>query len=230
MKKKNIILIVVAAIVLLVVCYFVCTKVFVKKPKKKVNTNREFVAEVEPADSDLVIKIYEHDGGYVITKKGYNSDDYKYLASYNCSSLNCKGYDVSPTGTKAIIFDNYTYYLYNYGNLRKEEVSLGNIGISNIEIIYSDRNVYGLYVINEENKGAFYNLDKNRYVTEFIYDGNASNKNDNLTDNNYFVGINNLGDGSTYTINIINNEAGDIVKILDSVTDIEKELKNVSLR
>ena len=230
MKKKNIILIVVAAIVLLVVCYFVCTKVFVKKPKKKVNTNREFVAEVEPVDSDLVIKIYEHDGEYVITKKGNNGDEYKYLASYNCSSLNCQGYDVSPMGTKAIIFDNYTYYLYNYGNLRKEEVTLGNIGISNIEIIYSDRNIYGLYVINEDNKGAFYNLDKQRYVTEFIYDGNASNKNANLTDNNYFVGINNLDDGSTYTINIINNEAGDIVKIIDSVTDIEKELKNVSLR
>ena len=233
-KGKTIILIVIAVVVLLVVGYFICSKVLAKntnKKKKNNNVANSVIVNQEPDDSDLILKIYEqtNTNKYTITKSGYNNEEYKYLASYSCSNLNCKGYSVTPVGTKSIIYDNYKYYLYNYGNARLEELDLGTGDIENIEMIYSNTNVYGLYVINSESKGAFYNLDKKRYVTEFVYDGDASSKAVNLIDNNYFVGVSNLDD-SNVMLYVIDSEAGDIVKTMENVTDIDEELKSLSLR
>ena len=232
--KKKIILIVAIVVVLLVVGIVVFSKVLNKNTHKK-HSNKpvdsSIIVNQEPEDSDLILKIYEQENAdgnkYVISKTGYDSQEYKYLASYSCKSMNCKGYGVSPLGTKSVIYDNNTFYLYNYGNARLEELDLRVLDISDIEIIYSDKSVYGLYIINSESKGAFYNLDKKRFVTEFVYDGNGSANSYDLIDKNYFVGIAN-NDDESYILDIINNESGDIVKMIDNVTNIEEALKSVN--
>ena len=178
----------------------------------------------EPVRDGGTIYIYKSgDNWYNISEYAYENDYYTYVDSYKCYSTNCRGYSISYVTKEAIIYDNNKYYLYNYDTKKSEELALGNEEFSNIDLIYSRKNTYGLYVVNKNGKGAFYNLKNREYISNFIYDNANNYQTDELLDMNYFAGtIVNENDYSGI-IEIINNSNGAKIKTISDAMYIRSE-------
>ena len=178
----------------------------------------------EPVRDGGTIYIYKSgDNWYNISEYAYENDYYTYVDSYKCYSTNCRGYSISYVTKEAIIYDNNKYYLYNYDTKKSEELVLGNEEFSSIDLIYSSKNTYGLYVVNKNGKGAFYNLKNREYISNFIYDNANNYQTDELLDMNYFAGtIVNENDYSGI-IEIINNSNGAKIKTISDAMYIRSE-------
>ena len=178
----------------------------------------------EPVRDGGTIYVYKSgDNWYNISEYAYENDYYTYVDSYKCYSTNCRGYSISYVTKEAIIYDNNKYYLYNYDTKKSEELALGNEEFSNIDLIYSRKNTYGLYVVNKNGKGAFYNLKNREYISNFIYDNANNYQTDELLDMNYFAGtIVNENDYSGI-IEIINNSNGAKIKTISDAMYIRSE-------
>ena len=178
----------------------------------------------EPVRDGGTIYIYKSgDNWYNISEYAYENDYYTYVDSYKCYSTNCRGYSISYVTKEAIIYDNNKYYLYNYDTKKSEELVLGNEEFSSIDLIYSSKNTYGLYVVNKNGKGAFYNLKNREYVSNFIYDSANNYQTDELLDMNYFIGTIINENDYTGIIEIINNSNGNKIKTISDAMYIRSE-------
>ena len=178
----------------------------------------------EPVRDGGTIYIYKSgDNWYNISEYAYDNEYYTYVDSYKCYSTTCRGYSISYVTKEAIIYDNNKYYLYNYDTKKSEELALGNEEFSNIDLIYSRKNTYGLYVVNKNNKGAFYNLKNREYISNFIYDNANNYQTDELLDMNYFAGTIINENDYTGIIEIINNSNGAKIKTISDAMYIRSE-------
>ena len=178
----------------------------------------------EPVRDGGTIYIYKSgDNWYNISEYAYDNEYYTYVDSYKCYSTTCRGYSISYVTKEAIIYDNNKYYLYNYDTKKSEELVLGNEEFSSIDLIYSSKNTYGLYVVNKNNKGAFYNLKNREYISNFIYDNANNYQTDELLDMNYFAGTIINENDYTGIIEIINNSNGAKIKTISDAMYIRSE-------
>lgn len=178
----------------------------------------------EPVRNGGTIYIYKSgENWYNISEYAYDNENYIYVDSYKCYSEDCHGYGVSYVTKEAIIYDNNKYYLYNYGTKKSEELDLGKEELNNIEMIHSSKDTYGLYIINKNYKGAFYNLKNKEYITGFIYNGASNYQVDELLDMNYFAGT--ITNENTYksVIDIIDNNKGNKIKTINDAYYVRSE-------
>ena len=184
-----------------------------------------------PVYSDKEIYIYGYtysdNTSYTISNNKYENDTYhKLFHTYACLKDNCQGYAVSQVTKDTVIYDEDTYYLYNYETENKVRLDLRTDEIYEyINFISSSSKDYGIYIQKREDnkiKFALYNLETNKLITDFIYTNVNTYKIDKLLNDGYFVA--NAGEElKDIKLYIINNKDGSVYKELNDSSIISEE-------
>ena len=129
------------------------------------------------------IYLYKYNNTYKgqdsVTKESVNTKQYfvstyvdyqegTLVDTYECYTKECKAYDFSDVLGKAIIYDG-AYYLYNFNNDEKIKLDITDNNLNYINFVQTDMKVYGLVLYKESGKGAFYNLNSNKIITDYNY-------------------------------------------------------------
>ena len=172
----------------------------------------ELKTEMKASDSEIYIYHAVYSNGdtdyYYASNTPYDFDDNpKLVDTYSCQSNNCIGYASYANHNKEVVIFDEEYYLYNQNN--KEKTAINNIGNSKYEdvelILDKNYNVFALFLINSNHKGAFYINNKETIITDFEYDSPTTPT--SLIEKGYLAAnqiINN--DISVYLINQITGE------------------------
>ncbi len=128
---------------------------------------------------------------YVDTKSEYNDwlyDETKYKKkyTYKCKTSDCNGSYVYEFLNYAIIKDE-NYVIYDYVKNKYKDIEVGEEDINDITLLYYEDKVYGYALMNSNDKVAIYNLDEEKLVTDFIYNGYYYDESPELIDGNIIV-------------------------------------------
>ena len=126
--------------------------------------------------SGVYINLYKmKDSDYILNyssnsynKNNYETSDYNKVGSYYCYSYNCKFKD--GVFDKILVFDDDKYILYDINKNTEEVVNLDTDSSNDIRFFIGDNKIYGLQV-SKNYKYAYYDLQANKYVTDFKYSG-----------------------------------------------------------
>lgn len=183
------------------------------KEKPVVSKNQIFIYENKINDSTYY---YASNNKYE-----YENEYPKLINTYNCNVEDCIGYYGSSSNNHEVVIYDDEYYLFDiYTNDTNELSGVGKTKYMYIDNI-TDKNgdTKGLYLQKEDGNGAYYNLSKNKIVTDFIYGNNSTTT--NLFSKGYYSGV--TYKKNTPTLNIINQSTGDIVKSYKNVSSISDE-------
>ena len=104
---------------------------------------------------------------FVSSFEGYSYNT-TLVDTYECYSKKCEGYNYSEIINKAIIHDG-DYYLYDFSTKEKSKLNIEGNDYSNINFVENENKTLGLFIYKNNQGYAFYNLDSNTVVTEYIY-------------------------------------------------------------
>lgn len=105
--------------------------------------------------------LYEKEDGLNWTKDGSTS---RIIHTYQCEVEDCK-YLYVGAEQETVLLDRVNYY-YNYVTKTKEEIYTSET-IKQTEFVSWDNRILGINLQNEENKWAYYDLEKKECLTEF---------------------------------------------------------------
>ncbi len=112
---------------------------------------------------------------------------------YYCNNKNCNGVYLIEEVPYAIIKDGDNYLIYNYNDNQYRYLNIGK-NIDNIDILYYEAKMFGIVVGNDNGKYRLYSLEKNDFVTDYIFT-NYMNNEGSLVDNN-LICVSNIADGN----------------------------------
>ena len=115
-------------------------------------------------DSDYILNYSSN--GY--SQNNYETSEYNKVGSYYCYSYNCKFKD--GVFDKVLIFDDDKYILYDINKKTEEVINLDVDSSNDIRFYIDDNKIYGLQV-SKNYKYAYYDLQTNKYLTDFKYSG-----------------------------------------------------------
>ena len=105
---------------------------------------------------------------YFVSSYEGNSNNTTLVDTYECYNKKCEGYNYSEIINKAIIHDG-DYYLYDFSTKEKSKLNIEGNDYSNINFVENENKTLGLFIYKNNQGYAFYNLDSNTVVTEYIY-------------------------------------------------------------
>ena len=204
MKKRNkIFLILIILIILLFIVYLVREKTSVKEIKevKKIITTKKDKWIIPNGDA-LKINIYYdkknnlYEAINEFDSYNYNLSSYKLINSYRCTLDSCQSYKVDNDSKKVIIKDD-GYYIYDFIDNKAKKLNISDAYYKEVEILSYNGKIYGLSILNINDKYAFYSYKKEDFTLEFDYDNILSSEKNCLINGNIIV----TKDNKYYVIN-----------------------------
>lgn len=216
--------------------------------KQEEKIEKKFEEQVEEKEkSGVVISLYKSESDEYIfshssndyNKNYYETSDYNKIGEYECYSYNCKYKDGYVD--QIIVYDD-DYILYDVNTKKENKLDLNVDSSDDVRLISYDKKVYGIQS-GKYNKYAYFDLNKNKYITDFEYSGFNSdgalkfnkiigykiNDNDDIgiysKSNYYLINIKNgkidyeVNDSYSFQANELNNH---IYYIKSIVTDTDK--------
>ena len=138
---------------------------------------------ISMADNLNEIKVYKQ-GNNILASKNTLESDMEIINTYKCESYECIVYDLNKDNNTIIIADK-DIFIYDYTNISKTVLNIDYKDYSDIK--YINNNLY----IKYNNKYALFNINENKYITDFIYDGININKYTNIVDSVFTAYTNN---------------------------------------
>ncbi len=238
-KGKKIIVIVLILVLVLILAaiaflYFNNKDATEQKEEEKSNVVYEW-ANVENGNSDSVINIYKSENDSYYIAEEYSNDDIKYLENeyektdeYICHSSDCYiiSSDYNSSKEYYMIWDN-NYYLVLISDKKQLLINAEDINMFEAIDDYND-NLIGLSLRNSTEKSAFYNIELNKIIIDYLYERYTEgfyNENSSITDKTIPAikdyDINDSGDGvfEMMTIDFIDITTGEIKTSLNTAYD-----------
>lgn len=106
--------------------------------------------------------IYQTDDEKSWTKNGSTDN---IIHTIRCEKEDCKMIYVGKTEQDTVLFDG-NYYYYNYETRNKKQLNIQE-KVASANLVYFDNKIVGLELYNEKEKSAYYDLEKQRLLTEF---------------------------------------------------------------
>lgn len=232
-SKKGLIIFFLSLIIIIISVLILWLCLFNKEDKKDDTTDQEIKDEIKDKEKeeikeeetsniiderekvDVLIKFYKSiDSDYI---QAYNSNEevdyfsteqnYTNIGSYQCYSKDCVY--KSGANNKVVIYDE-DFILYDIDKHSSKKLDLNVDFDQSIFMISIDKKVYGLQVSNGA-QTAFYNLDSNKYVTDFKY--NYFVVDGALKQGNIIASINNYdekNDNYTFSYYILDQATGKV--------------------
>lgn len=175
-ERKKIMMITLGTFIMLIGLFTIYKN---EKPKPHKKNNQVTTVKKEekwdvPSGSATLIKIYSSINNDIVTSKEESTDiyegnsDYKYLTSYRCYLSDCKSFGFNNEKDYIIIRDD-GYLIYDYKNNLAKKLNLPNADYNSVEFLTYEEKDYGLAISNIHEKYAFYDLEKQKFTTEFKY-------------------------------------------------------------
>lgn len=189
-------------------------------------TYGELKEEPEESKTEIYIyqNIFDNSNYYYASNSKYDfEEEYpKLVDTYYCSSDNCIGYQSNASNNKEVVIYDDGYYLYNPNSKDKTKLN----GVGNSKYLYVDmitdknNDSYALYFQKDDGVGAFYLIKKDKFVTDFSYDGNTTTS--NMINKGYFAAI--VTKRNTSQVVLLNQTTGEVVKTFKDALYITDEV------
>lgn len=141
---------------------------------------------------------------------------YKKKYTYKCNDADCVGISLYEDLNYVVIKDK-DYVIYDYYNNRYKKINIEeDISFENIILLNYNKEVYGYALVDENNKVAIYNDEKEKLITDFEYNNIYYDENPELYDENIIVS----NDEKTYILNFNN---GKVKKEFITINEVDSE-------
>lgn len=145
----------------------------------------------------------------------------KLITTYNCENEKCKGYGNGANNNKNVIIYDDKYYLFDAVSLEKQELpGLGTKEYERINLVTDKNNrTVGLFASKKASEGAYYLLNKNKFVTDFEYQEDTTTN--TIATNGYFAAI--KSKNNTNNIFLLHQVTGEVIKTFKNALYIQEE-------
>lgn len=135
-------------------------------------SNYKYGKKLEEKETEDEIYTYYFDfvNEYLISKIKRYSNYYTLLDTYKCKSTSCKVLDSFTNDNKILINDD-KIYIYDFKTKENKEIVIENTQIKEAKFVITDNKLVALTIKNDKDKIAIYNLENNKLITDFEYDG-----------------------------------------------------------